>query len=120
VSQTMTLAIPRAVALSANDRRHWADKGRRTRELRSLASWAAKQQLKPVEGRVRVLCTYRWPDARRRDAENMAPTSKACVDGLRTAGILVDDDARYVVGVDNRQGEKSPTVLLLELTLEPV
>lgn len=114
----MTLAIPRDLLLNSNHRIHWTVKGRKTRELRNLARWAARAQLKPVEGRVRVLCVYQWPDNRRRDAENLAPTSKACVDGLRDAKILTDDDARYVVGVDNRQGEKSPTGLLLTITLE--
>lgn len=114
----MTLAIPSSVVINSNHRLHWTVKGRKTRELRNLAHWSALAQLKPVEGRVRVLCVYQWPDNRRRDAENLAPTSKACVDGLRDAHILPDDDARYVVGVDNRQGEKSLTGLLLTITLE--
>lgn len=118
MNQSMTLAIPRALVVNSNHRLHFMERSRKTRELRNLASWAARAQLKPVEGRVRVLCTYQWPDARRRDAENLAPTSKACVDGIRDAGILPDDDSRHVVGVDNRQGEKSPTGILLTITLE--
>jgi hypothetical protein len=118
VSQSMTLALPTALVLNSSHRLHWTVKGRKTRELRNLAHWSALAQLKPVEGRVRVLCTYQWPDNRRRDIENWALTSKACVDGIRDAKILTDDDARYVVGVDNRQGEKSPTGLLLTITLE--
>jgi crossover junction endodeoxyribonuclease RusA len=118
MSQTMTLALPRASVINANHRLHYMAKARKTREIRNLAGWAARAQLEPVEGRVRVLCVYQWPDNRRRDAENLAPTSKACIDGLRDAGIFPDDDRRYVVGVDNRQGEKSPTGLLLSITLE--
>lgn len=41
--------------------------------------------------RIHVRLHYRQPDRRRRDADNLIPTQKACVDGLVDAGVIPDD-----------------------------
>nr|WP_303769103.1 hypothetical protein [Schaalia odontolytica] len=39
-----------------------------------------------------------YPDRRRRDRHNLAPTIKAMLDGLIDAGLLPDDADRYLDG----------------------
>ena len=39
-----------------------------------------------------------WPDKRRRDVENLAPSVKAMTDGITSAGVLPDDSDEHVWG----------------------
>ena len=95
----IAVTIPSAWFISANDRLHWAEKARRTRAIR-LATRAAATGHQPFATPCLVTVTIHRPrGGRMRDAENGAPTGKACVDGLRDAGILPDDDQRHVVAV---------------------
>jgi len=65
-------------------------------QLRDATIVLAKQQRIPrLEAAVVEL---RWlkGDNRRADSDNIAPTLKPCIDGLRAAGVLDDDDASRV------------------------
>lgn len=94
--------------LSANHRSHWREEAARVRAWREAAGWAAKKARLPKLERVHIVCWLGFPDERRRDPANWAPTAKACVDGLVDVGVLVDDDHRHVVGPDMRIGEPHP------------
>jgi crossover junction endodeoxyribonuclease RusA len=50
------------------------------------------------------------------DAGNLYPTAKACVDGYRDAGLLIEDNNRYVVGPDMRHGGKGEQGLFFIFT----
>jgi len=51
---------------------------------------------------VRITAKIYVRSARRFDPNNAADTTKAMVDGLRDAGVLVDDDHTHVIGPDHR------------------
>ena len=105
----MILTIPRAAALTANQRLHWRAKAERTRALRTRGRIAWQQSgLTPMD-RAHLTVTIAWHDARRRDANNWQPTVKGLVDGIVDAGALPDDDNAHLIGPDMR-GETDPTV----------
>ena len=83
--------------LSLNDRSHWRAKAQATAQVRGLtreavvaACWGDKVHLK-LPPRVAVLLTYVPRDKRRRDADNLVGTLKACCDGIVSAGLVADD-----------------------------
>jgi len=91
----LTIEVPRALLISANDRLFWREEARRTKGLRLI-------------GRSRLLAAHPWPVtltvtvtypplARRRDASNLAPTVKGLLDGIVDAGLLPDDNDRVIV-----------------------
>lgn len=95
------LYLSRKEILTQNDKMHWAARSRVTKQLRRLGYVIGR------EGRgVDVLCLQRarvefefaYPDRRRRDRHNLAPTVKALMDGLIDAGLLPDDSDRFLDG----------------------
>jgi len=62
----------------------------------------------PRMGRAAVIAEYQPPDTRHRDGDNLAPTLKACIDGVVAAGALPGDDARFVPEVACRIGPVFP------------
>lgn len=108
--------------LTANQRLHWAEKSRRTRNLRAIARYAAHATA-PILGPADLHVLIEWPDRRRRDPDNWAPTVKALVDGLVDAGILPDDDMQhrptttYAGGCDPTL---RPRICRITLTLTPL
>ena len=108
----MRLDIDRTWLLTSNQRLHWAVKARRTGILRHYAEREAsahcnRNKWAPLYGsKVRCVVTVAWPDRRRRDVGNLAPTVKAAIDGITSAGsILPDDSDAYLVGPDLRVAE---------------
>jgi Holliday junction resolvase RusA-like endonuclease len=95
--------------LSLNGREHWSERARRTEALKK-AAWAMAHNAKvPMLERVSVVVEYQPPDRRRRDADNPAPSAKACIDGLVAAGILEDDACpRYITEIRCTIGEIYP------------
>jgi len=75
--------------LSLNDRMHWAQKARITKELRTLAYVHARKI--PDLVRCHVELVWYVNDRRRRDSDNPFPTLKALADGLVDAEIVEDD-----------------------------
>ena len=103
--QTLTIPAP-APWINANARDHWTKKGRLTRSWRSAsAAWARYQKLRPVTQPVVIVATVVKTNARRFDVENLAPTVKAAIDGLRDSGVLPEDDTRWVTEVRLRAGD---------------
>lgn len=106
MSGPIVVTVPgnRAMLLSANDRHHWRKKAERTRYWRQLAAVCVHAaQVEQLTGRVHITVTFAWPDRRRRDVGNLAPTVKAIVDGLVDGGLLPDDDDKHVLGPDIRR-----------------
>lgn len=77
--------------LSLNDRGNWRGRHRRTSQVRAVAASLTRAQHIPPAQRVRVTLTYVPRDGRRRDADNLVATSKACCDGVVDAGVVRDD-----------------------------
>lgn len=109
--RTFTIALPPGMRLlNANDRRHWAEKGRITRDLRK-AAWACSRNAGiPALLKCSVTCEYQPPlNGRHRDADNLAAAFKPVIDGALTdAGVLVSDDSRYLISVTYKVGEPYP------------
>lgn len=119
------IPIRRDVLLTANQRLHWRRKAERTKSIRTIAHVLALAEggSKPFPGRVHLTVSIAWPDARRRDAGNLHPTLKACVDGIADAGWLEDDSDRYLVGPDLRVSDERCSkdyACKLTFTFEPV
>ncbi|WP_346007439.1 hypothetical protein [Janibacter terrae] len=116
-----TLTIPAPDQwINANDRTHRMAVARLTKAWRNAAYWAAKDARLPViREHVRVTASVHKLHGRQYDATNWAPTAKACVDGLRDAGVLLDDSNKYVTGPDMRPGERATGRAYLVLNLEP-
>lgn len=83
--------------LNLNDRTHWAPQRAKARRLRHDVCLLARAQQMPPCDRVAVQLHYRQKVRRRIDGDNLVATVKPCVDGLRDAGVLVDDDTTRVV-----------------------
>jgi crossover junction endodeoxyribonuclease RusA len=98
-ARTWRIELPAGMdLLNANHRTHWAKKARVTRALRFAACCLARSNLVPQLERAHIEGVYEPPNQRRRDAANLYPSFKACVDGLVDAGVLPDDDSAHLVG----------------------
>ena len=100
--RTFTIELPAGMdLLSLNRRMHWAEKNRRTRELKKAAWAITRMNLIPHLERASIAVEYQPPDRRHRDADNAGTASgKACIDGIVAAGVLDDDECpRYVTDV---------------------
>lgn len=107
--------------INANDRMHHMVKARLTKAWRWAACVAAKDARLPTfDQRVHITAHVHKLHGRQYDATNWAPTAKAAVDGLRDAGVLVDDSNKHVVGPDMRAGERATGRAYLTLTIEEI
>ena len=91
--------------INANERMNWRKRSDLTRYWRALALLKAREARIPSFDRIRVIVTFHRADRRQFDPSNLAPTSKALVDGLVDAGVVPDDTFRHVIGPDERYGE---------------
>lgn len=101
--------------LSGNDRGHTRySPFTRVKGEAQVAIRAAK--LRPVVG-ANVTLVWLIPDRRRRDADNMAATLKACQDALVAEGVLPDDSWVHVPRASCRiePPDGGPARLWLEL-----
>lgn len=91
---TITLPLP-AKELSPNARVHWAKKGRAVRVQRTGADVRARMAMDfkepPQWERAELQATFYLPDRRRRDADNLAASLKAQLDGIADAGVVAND-----------------------------
>lgn len=92
----------------------WQGQRHLVAKWRAKAAWAAKAaRIPPITGHVRITAFVgRNHNRGRWDPANWSGTAKACVDGLRDAGVLVDDSTAYVTGPDMRAGTVQPTARL--------
>lgn len=116
--QTVTVGAPGPFA-TTNQRHHWSVRNKITQAWRTAAAWQARaDRLKPVAGPVHIEAQICRADSRRFDLDGHAPTVKACVDGLRDAGVLPEDDTRHVPSLTLTAGPKSEVACIV-LTLTP-
>nr|DAS04924.1 MAG TPA: Endodeoxyribonuclease RusA [Caudoviricetes sp.] len=101
--ETLYLVIPKSQWITANLRLHPMARAKRVHALRRrTAIEARKDAIFSFDGKVRITAKIYARSARRFDPNNAADTTKAMVDGLRDAGVLVDDDHTHVIGPDHR------------------
>lgn len=99
---------PRTVLLNANDTfKHWAPKHAVVKNLRTIAQQLATIQRIPRLDRVLITGYLHPPNNIRRDPANWNLTLKACVDGVVSAGVLVDDSSDYVTDGGVQLGAKA-------------
>ncbi|MEU4331351.1 hypothetical protein [Nonomuraea dietziae] len=94
--------------LNANDRTHWRAQRPLKKNLRDTACWLARAAKIPAMQRARMVGVFEPPDNRRRDPANWAPSWKAVVDGVVDAGVLPDDNSKYLEGPYPELGEVHP------------
>lgn len=101
VWESRVLPLTRSKLITANDKPHWAARARLTKQLRQWGYLLGREG----EGvacfglqHARVEVEFAYPDRRRRDRSNLAPTVKALMDGLIDAGLLPDDSDRFLDG----------------------
>lgn len=76
------------------------------------AARAASEGVGPFTEPVRIEAHIWKTRNGRYDPNNLAPTTKACVDGFVDAGLFVDDDWNHVIGPDHRHGGKGPAGII--------
>ena len=112
---TITVLAPCAW-INTNVRYHRMAKANLTKQWRHAGFVAARGEA-PIDYRVRIVAHIWKARNGRYDANNLADTTKAIVDGFVDAGLLVDDSVEYVVGPDHLHGGKGePRVVL---TIKP-
>jgi len=102
--------------LTSNQRHHWAVRSRLTRELRALSRYRHRDHPRYQRAALGILVNF--PDRRRRDVTNLAPTFKALIDGAIDAGILPDDDDTHLTATTYRTGDPHGTAGIVRITLE--
>lgn len=80
-----------------------------------LAGARAANAVGPMAPPVHITAWIWKPRLGRYDPNNLAPTTKALVDGIVDAGVLEDDSVQYVIGPDHRHGGKGTAKIVLEL-----
>ncbi len=106
MEQVLEVDIPGNEWLTANDRFMPLARASRVAALRLRAAYLARSQgMKPMTGLVRIVAVIHPRVTRRSDPANAADSTKPLVDGLRDAGVLIDDDYMHVVGPEHLQGE---------------
>ncbi len=113
---TWTIELPPGLKLlSANGREHYMARHRIYQEIKK-AAWAMTVKARiPRLGRVEIQGIYDPPDRRHRDADNLAASLKAVIDGIVASGRIgpgvparpgLGDDSRYVAAVSMTIGEQ--------------
>lgn len=94
------VALPAGMKLlNANDRTHWRTRARVTDALRQAAKLTARNARVPAMRQATIKAVLHPHDKRHRDAHNWAPSFKAAIDGIVDAGVLPDDDERFLLSV---------------------
>ncbi|MFG6197783.1 hypothetical protein [Nonomuraea sp. JJY05] len=99
---------PGTKLLNANDRLHWTKERPIKKNLRQTACWLARAAKIPNMRKARMVGVFEPPDNRLRDPANWAPSWKAVVDGVVDAGVLPDDNSKYLEGPYPELGEVHP------------
>jgi hypothetical protein len=106
--RTWTIELPAGTPiLTANHRMNRYAAQRRINDLQDVAIQLALLHQLPAIGYATVLAQYNPPPRRMKDrhplasdriedSENLQPTAKALVDGLRKAGVWPSDSRKYV------------------------
>lgn len=108
------------VTANASTNRHWRHRHALTKAWRDAAHvYARHALLQPVTGPVHITGTIHRADRRIIDVDGAVPTLKACIDGLRDAGVLDGDDYRHVTAITSAWGAPDKTNPRLTITITP-
>jgi crossover junction endodeoxyribonuclease RusA len=104
VNASYLIKLPVGLQLmNANDRDHWTKRAKASSLIRATARGLCKDF--PRLGRVKIKAVYYASDNRRRDVSNLFPSVKAAVDGIVDAGVIKDDNDKFVVALEMIRGE---------------
>jgi hypothetical protein len=129
--RALIIDVPAPCAwINSNDRKHrmaaakltsiWRNAGTAAvLELNRQRKAAGEGPAPTFMGRVRIVAKIFKPKANRFDPNNLHPTTKAIVDGLVQAGLLIDDDHKHVLGPDHRYGGKGEPRIVLTIEEAP-
>lgn len=115
VWESRVIRLHRTSLVTDNERGCWAPREDRVRRLRRWGRLIAFENGKITRlgcrGRVRVEVEFAYPDRRRRNSSNLAPTAAAIVNGLVEVRLLGDEsdvvlDGPHVVVADRITQEK--------------
>ncbi|MER5649699.1 hypothetical protein [Streptosporangium sp. NPDC002524] len=99
VAWVHTLVFPPGLeTMNSNHRRNRYEANRLTQMWKGTAITLARAARIPRLERTFVVSEFRPPRQGTRDAANLYPTVKACLDGIVVAGVLADDSQTYVQG----------------------
>lgn len=115
----LTIPAPAAWIRSNQHNDAWRTRHTLTRAWRDATAWHARRLPKFGTGPVRIIATIHRDDKRTFDLDGIAPTVKACIDGLRDAGVLSDDNCRVVPELVLRAGDQWADASLV-LTIERI
>ena len=93
------IELPFTRPLSLNHRMHYMVRAKKTAEIRAAAGEVIELAGVPPLEHLRCWIEYSPRDSRVRDPINLVPTLKACEDALMDAGVVPNDDPRYVKSV---------------------
>ncbi len=84
--------------LSPNARNHWTTKSKLVHTARDESFGLAQEIMSGWVAPEQAVISYRFivTDHRRRDLDNLLSSCKSWLDGLRDAGVLVDDDCWHL------------------------
>jgi Holliday junction resolvase RusA-like endonuclease len=100
--------------INSNQRDHRHQVAKMTKAWRETAALRA-QGIPAFAGQVHIIAHIFKTRAGRYDTNNLAPTTKAIVDGLVDAGVLVDDSTEWVIGPDHRHGGVGNAEIVIEI-----
>lgn len=103
----------------ANAGLHYMVRARITKQIRGdIKKIAIAQRMPAFDVPVTILAVQHPAKGKRAlDSENVAPLVKAAIDGLRDAGVLVNDSPKYVTMVSYAVGDRVPLgQLVLHIT----
>ena len=107
--RTWVLEFPAGMKLlSLNDHSHWRVRYSRGEVIRKAAWALARAAHVPPLQRIAVSAEYQPPDRRKRDEDNLTLSVKSVIDGIKAAGVVLDDSSEYVRYDGCRIGERYP------------
>lgn len=105
--------------VASNDHTHWRNRHAGVKAWRETAAWRAKQaRLPKITSPYAIHATVHKATRHLFDLDGIVPSVKACVDGLRDAGVLEQDDFRHMVRLVVEAGEADPETPRLMLRIE--
>ena len=112
-------SIPVSDIISANGREHHMKIAGKAKRLRADASywahlaWRQQRTIGVLMERAELTVSVGWqPLKRRRDATNLGPTLKPCIDGCVDAKIIRDDDDLHLLKVATQTYSRSDAGLV--------
>jgi len=97
VTDTWEITLPwKRPPLTLNQRLAWPVKAGITKRVRRDVALLIRAHHIPPCGQVKVTLHWQPDTVRRRDLDNPFATLKVCVDAIRDAGVVADDDSTHV------------------------